>query len=664
MTTPTSASANSHTESNLLASQEAFAMWSQVYDHQVNPLLCLEERYLLELLPPLTGLDVVDIGCGTGRWLERFASRGPSSLTGVDSSTAMVNCARRKLGPSATVMVGDAESLPLSNSCADLVVASFVASYVPDLFRLAAEVRRIVRPGAQVFLSDLHPATASAYMWKRGFRFADTEVELASYARTLSEVVDCFEAFGFEAALLLEPRFGSAERDILRAAGKVEVFHAVANQPAIYLLQLRRRQDQPRSHPPYRPTQSSLEFSGARVAIGPNESIHGGIAITAGQIAKLNCSHRSQSRVRVAAGTTVDVSGYLVLPGLTNSHDHLEFGLFPNLGSGPYANFEQWAEEIHRNEKAVIDRQCRVPKDVRLWWGAIRNLLCGVTTVCHHNPISASLLDDDFPVRVMTELGWAHSVALEPQLSTKLASAPKGRPFVLHAAEGVDAKSSEEIFYLDRISALNEFTVLAHGLALDPDGLALINRRGASLVWCPTSNHFLFGRTHNQRVLSSVERVVLGSDSPLTSAGDLLDEIRYAYEETHVAPEELYRMVITRPPSVFRLTDGRGAIRPGAAADLIAVRDTGKSPAETLVTISSDDVELVVIGGRVQLASQAVVERLSGNLSSGLHPLDVDGRVRWIRAPLGRLWGIATEVLGCDITLGGKEVRHVSADRI
>jgi len=348
----------------------------------------------------------------------------------------------------------------------------------------------------------------------------------------------------------------------------------------------------------------------------------------------------------------------LVLPGLTNSHDHLEFGLFPNLGRGPYRTFEHWAQDIHQTEHEVIDRQRGIPKDVRLWWGAIRNLLCGVTTVCHHNPIWPELRDDHFPVRVVTEFGWAHSVPLEPQLAAKFAATPKGQPFVLHLAEGCDPKNANEIFELDRMLALDDRTVLVHGLSLDAAGFELLNCRGAALVWCPTSNQFLFGRTHTWQSLLRANSVVLGSDSPLTSVGDLLDEIRCAHKAS-VSAEELFRMVVTRPPAVFRFTDGRGAIRPGAAADLIAVRDSGKSPAETLVTISSRDIELVVIGGRVQLASEAVLERLPGNLSSGLCPLEVDGQIRYVRAPLGSLCGIASQILGGNIPLGNKKVRHV-----
>jgi cytosine/adenosine deaminase-related metal-dependent hydrolase/ubiquinone/menaquinone biosynthesis C-methylase UbiE len=653
------ANSDSLTRLQLAASREAFNLWSRVYDHQANPLLLLEERFLSELLPPVKGLDVLDIGCGTGRWLQRLSRLGPGSLTGVDLSPEMIDCARKKLGVSATVLLGEAESLPLRNSFSDLIVASFVVSYVPEIYRLAAEVRRVVRPSAQVFLSDLHPATASACKWKRCFRSPEAAVELASYAHSVTEVIACFEAFGFEVSLLLEPAFESAEQEIMRAGGKIEAFHAAAGRPAIYILQLRFPECCSNSHSEDRRAQTNIKLSGARLAIGPSAATHGSIAIVDGCITTIGCPHRRRSHANMKPATTVDLSGYLVLPGLTNSHDHLEFGLFPNLGRGPYRSFEQWAQDIHKTENEVIDRQRGIPKDVRLWWGAIRNLLCGVTTVCHHNPTWPELRDEYFPVRVVTEFGWAHSLPLEPQLSAKFAATPKGQPFVLHLAEGCDRKKANEIFELDRMHALDDRTVLVHGLSMNAAGISLLNHRGAALVWCPTSNHFLFGRTHTWHSLSRANKVVLGSDSPLTSAGDLLDEIRCVHSETSVSAEELFRMVVTRPPSVFRFTDGRGAIRPGAAADLIAVRDSGKSPAETLVTMSSDDVELVVIGGRVQLASEAILKRLPGNLSSSLCPLEVDGEIRYLRAPLGGLCGIASHTLGCTIPLGNKKVRRV-----
>jgi len=39
----------------------------------------------------------------------------------------------------------------------------------------------------------------------------------------------------------------------------------------------------------------------------------------------------------------LDLTGFLILPGLINAHDHLEFNLFPSLGHGTYPNAKSWA---------------------------------------------------------------------------------------------------------------------------------------------------------------------------------------------------------------------------------------------------------------------------------------------------------------------------------
>src|SRR5439155_11568458 len=97
------------------------------------------------------------------------------------------------------------------------------------------------------------------------------------------------------------------------------------------------------------------------------------------------------------------------LPGLINAHDHLEFGLFPRLGKGPYCNATEWASDIYRPEASPVREHLSVPKRIRLLWGGIRNLLSGVTTVAHHNPYDAAF-NSRFPLRVVKRYGWAHSL--------------------------------------------------------------------------------------------------------------------------------------------------------------------------------------------------------------------------------------------------------------
>src|ERR1044071_6933562 len=52
----------------------------------------------------------------------------------------------------------------------------------------------------------------------------------------------------------------------------------------------------------------------------------------------------------------------LAFPGLTNSHDHLDFNLFPKLRNRIYQNYLEWGEDIHRENKAVINDVIKVPK--------------------------------------------------------------------------------------------------------------------------------------------------------------------------------------------------------------------------------------------------------------------------------------------------------------
>jgi cytosine/adenosine deaminase-related metal-dependent hydrolase len=259
-------------------------------------------------------------------------------------------------------------------------------------------------------------------------------------------------------------------------------------------------------------------------------------------------------------------------------------------------------------------------------------------------------------VRVLREYGWAHSLSMDGEVAAKKWKTPKGQPFLVHLAEGVDEASAKEVFDLQRAGALDEETIVIHGLALGKEGHALLREASAGLVWCPSSNVFLFGGTLSREQIRSTGRVAIGSDSPLTAQGDLLDELRFARQVSELSTEELYQCVTARPAELLRLKNGEGSVRAGAWADLIAVRDTGQSPCDTLGELSFEDIELVVIGGRVQLASTEMMKRLPSETMAGLEPLCIEGTVRWIRAPIARLFEQTTAHLAGEIRLGGKRV--------
>jgi cytosine/adenosine deaminase-related metal-dependent hydrolase/ubiquinone/menaquinone biosynthesis C-methylase UbiE len=627
-----------------------FDLWAEVYDKQPNPLLQLEERTLPALLPPIENADVLDVGCGTGRWLALLEAHAPRSLTGCDPSLAMLDRARRKLCSATVLHQSDSTPLPAPDASRDLVLASFVLSYIDDLAAFASDCARVLRPGGTLLLTDMHPRTAVERNWTRSFAAGDETVHLPAHSRPIDEIVATFARHGLAVSALEEVPFREPERPIFERNKKLEAYFELVGVPAIYLLKLSKLDDVAPLHLTLRPT---------AWAKSPSAWSDEPLSIADGRILS---SPQTES---------IDLTGYVLLPGLINAHDHLEFALFPNLGRTPnqpkYHNAPEWAEEIHRTHEALIRRHQSVPLGTRLWFGALRNLLCGVTTVCHHNPLYSELLAPEFPLRVVTEFAWAHSLnfGLDPLEARR--NAPPETPFLLHAAEGVDRTSRAELYELDRLGLLDRRTILIHGLGLITCDITLLNERGASMVLCPTSNRFLFGRIPPPHIVRLLARAALGSDSPLTAAGDLLDEIQILREQK-TDPVMLYDMVTANPAKILGLKEGAGSITEGGRADLIAIRDKGMSPADTLGTLSLDDIELVAVGGQVQVASPTLYDRLPRHHRSGMHLLQIEGAeagsiARWIRAPLPALFASAEEILGPgNLRIGNKEARHLPTD--
>jgi hypothetical protein len=117
-------------------------------------------------------------------------------------------------------------------------------------------------------------------------------------------------------------------------------------------------------------------------------------------------------------------------------------------------------------------------------------------------------------------------------------------------------------------------------------------------------------------------------------------------------------MVTKVPAAILRLENAEGSIAESGAADLIAVRDTSVDAADRIQNLSMEDVELVMIAGRVHLASESVLKRLPLSARRGLEPLSVGSVTRRLRAPINDLLQVAEEVLGRhEVRLGNRNVR-------
>jgi cytosine/adenosine deaminase-related metal-dependent hydrolase len=309
----------------------------------------------------------------------------------------------------------------------------------------------------------------------------------------------------------------------------------------------------------------------------------------------------------------LDMPDAEVRPGLINAHDHLHRNHYGRLGRPPYANARRWALDIQARYRDHIAERRQRPRREALEVGAWKNLFAGVTSVVHHDAWEAEF-ERDFPLCVLRVRN-ADSVSMSSDLGRLRCD---GR-FGLHVAEGIDEEAAGEVGRLAELGLLNDRLIAVHGLGMDAAGTERFRRSGAALVWCPSSNLFLFGRTARAELLREGVDVLLGSDSRLTGEGDLLDEIRCARSLGLLSDARLEAAV--GAVAARRLGVPEPSLAPGAPADLV-VRT------KPLLEARTQDVALVLVGGVPRVARPDVAARLGPIAWSGAE-MQVGAVTRW-----------------------------------
>lgn len=346
----------------------------------------------------------------------------------------------------------------------------------------------------------------------------------------------------------------------------------------------------------------------------------------------------------------VDLDGRFVLPGLINAHDHLELNHYGALKCRErYTNAREWIDDLRPviRSRPEIREKSRINLRDRLFIGGIKNLLAGATTVAHHNPLYGEF-GSQFPVRLVERFGWAHSLGMEcgpvgahgepgGVVAERAEATPARQPFIVHAAEGVDAAAAREIRDLDDRGSLRSNTVLVHGVAVSLPSWQQLFARGVSLVWCPQSNMFLFGQTVCANRLVHLRdaccRISLGTDSRVTGSRDLLDELRLA-STMGVPADNLLQMVTSWAAAILRLDDA-GHIAVGVPADLIVLPSRAETAAQSLLRCERGDLDLVVRRGTPVVGSLSLTQVFT---TRGIHVrrVEIDGRERLLQSALAK----------------------------
>jgi 5-methylthioadenosine/S-adenosylhomocysteine deaminase len=358
---------------------------------------------------------------------------------------------------------------------------------------------------------------------------------------------------------------------------------------------------------------------------------------------------------------TIDAGGAHLVPPLVNGHTHAAMTLFR--GSGGDLPLMPWLEEKIWPVEAKLDGE-----DV--YWGArlacAEMLRSGTTRFwdMYWQPgataravadagiraaIGAPLFDLNGSTEQLREAahrGLEELSGYGPEITPALAphaiytvseeslrwigelSAERDLPVQIHLSETekevqdcLAEHGERPAFYLDRLGLLNERTVLAHGVWLDPDELALVAERGATVVTNPVANMKLaVGAVFPQPAAKAAGvDVGLGTDGAGSNDSlDLLADLKiFALVQKHAAGDptaidaaEAWAVATgARAPRL-----GATPLEPGAAADFLLLRSDapelgiGELTADLVYAASGSVVDTAVVAGQVLMRGGEVAE--------------------------------------------------------
>lgn len=209
---------------------EVFANYLERRQQPTSANDTLELPVIRELLPPVSGLDLLDLGCGDAGLAQELLPAGAKSYTGVDGSANMLKLANQRLAPqlgqNAEIrliqgFIEDAGLYPPASY--DLVISRLAFHYLESLPVVFSAIHATLRPGGWLVFSAEHPVITSHQLsvkqgsnrqdWtvdryfstgRRQFKWLGAEV--IKYHHTLEDYFQALKSSGFSVEDLRESR--------------------------------------------------------------------------------------------------------------------------------------------------------------------------------------------------------------------------------------------------------------------------------------------------------------------------------------------------------------------------------------------------------------------------------------------------------------------------
>lgn len=351
--------------------------------------------------------------------------------------------------------------------------------------------------------------------------------------------------------------------------------------------------------------------------------------------------------------TTISCANGLISPALINAHDHITFTEAPPAPhTAKYDHRHQW--------RRGQDGLPRIPSvsneggDRGVWWGEIRNIMAGATTINGSGGANglarnidradqqeglgnAAVRYETFPL-ADTNGGRLASGCGYPDIDDPNSAAiANSSAYTPHISEGIDDTARNEYLCLSQEAmgghdVVFNKTAIIHGIGLNATDFRDMAASRAKLIWSPRSNIDLYGNTA-QIVLArnSGVRIALGSDWAISGSMNIQRELVCADEFNArnmggaFSDREIVDMATVNAASALGAEEKLGSLAPGLFADITIWNAATNKAERAILDAQPKDVVLVLRGGSALYGDQTVMTSLPNAGGADCEMIDVCG---------------------------------------
>lgn len=349
--------------------------------------------------------------------------------------------------------------------------------------------------------------------------------------------------------------------------------------------------------------------------------------------------------------TEIDCGDAVISPALINPHDHITYANNAPIGKGTdrYEHRHDWRKGENGHAALHVDGGATKAEVL----GAELRFVMGGATAAASAGGEAGLLRNLDGANTLEGLqgGYADSDTfplddadgLQLDQGCNYGSNPatmasiQGHAYLPHIAEGINAAAANE-FTCTSSRGPNDLigprTGLIHGVALQPEDYAEMQRDQASLVWSPRSNIVLYGNTAPVTAIDSAGvPIALGTDWVASGSMNMLRELQCAdhlnrvYFGGHFDDRELWRMATANAARATGTSSSLGTLLVGHLGDITVFAAQGEgSDYRAVIDAGVAEVLLVLRAGDPLYGDDAVVAAVGGEACETLEVCGVAKR--------------------------------------